>query len=229
MMKTIWIDAGHGGTQPGAVSGTRVEKNDALRLATELERQFVAQDCKVIMTRRTDVEVSLVHRTRMEREAKCDLGISCHRNSAGPGATGVETWIHSASVSDTIAWAANVVRGIAELGTPLRLGTVASGVYKGYRDNPKLDYQVNRETNSPTMLLEMGFVTNASDNLFFDAKLSEICAAVVKASCNFLGIEYKATNAGSDGSAASGSELQQWKNRALKAEDALQQIRKLVS
>lgn len=84
-IKTIVIDAGHGGKDPGCV-GTSFKEKDvslavALKLGKILESQF--KDVKVIYTRETDVFVDLEDRALIANKAKADLFISIHCNAAG--------------------------------------------------------------------------------------------------------------------------------------------------
>jgi N-acetylmuramoyl-L-alanine amidase len=84
-IKTIVIDAGHGGKDPGC-NGTTFKEKDvslavALKLGKILESQF--KDVKVIYTRETDVFVDLESRAQVANKAKADLFISIHCNAAG--------------------------------------------------------------------------------------------------------------------------------------------------
>ena len=53
----ICLDAGHGGSDTGAVYGTRLEKEDNLALALAVEKEIESQGVEVYMTRETDEEV----------------------------------------------------------------------------------------------------------------------------------------------------------------------------
>ena len=95
MSKTIFLDPGHGGRDPGAVNGTRFESHDNLRLALRvqaiLQRQ---QGVNVIMSRTEDVFVSLQDRTNHANRINADLFVSLHRNSFTNNiANGFEIWI----------------------------------------------------------------------------------------------------------------------------------------
>jgi hypothetical protein len=70
-MPKVCIDAGHGG-EPGAVNGKRTEKEDNLRYAQELEKQFIARGWNVIMTRTEDKDLKLDVRTSLANANKCD-------------------------------------------------------------------------------------------------------------------------------------------------------------
>jgi N-acetylmuramoyl-L-alanine amidase len=65
-VKTIVIDAGHGGNKPGAAGSFSLEKNVALQVALKLGLKFEADmpELKVILTRKTDVDVDFYKRPK---------------------------------------------------------------------------------------------------------------------------------------------------------------------
>lgn len=85
--KTIVIDAGHGGKDPGAHGSHSVEKNVALAIAKKLEHLVKKnmQDVNVIMTRRTDRFVELNKRADIANDNHANLFISIHCNSSPEG------------------------------------------------------------------------------------------------------------------------------------------------
>lgn len=95
-VRTVVIDPGHGGREPGAV-GRKVKEKDltlaiSLKLGEYLKENF--PDVKVIFTRDTDVHVELRDRTRIANENQADLFISIHCNSAtNRSAYGTETFV----------------------------------------------------------------------------------------------------------------------------------------
>lgn len=186
MPHKIWLDAGHGGKDSGAIGEqNRYEKDDNLKYALELEGQLKAQGIEVVMTRREDSSLSLAERTQLERDNNCSLAIACHRNSFNDTtANGFEIWLHSNAPQSYIAWATEIALGIEKLGMKNR------GVFKGFRDNPQANYYANSGTNAPSMLIEMGFITNSSDNKIFDTRLDKLCKVIAIASCRFLKLEY---------------------------------------
>lgn len=82
-VKTIVIDAGHGGDKPGAAGSYSLEKNVALQVALKLGRKFEADmpDVKILYTRKTDIDVPFFKRAAIANNAKADIFISIHCNS----------------------------------------------------------------------------------------------------------------------------------------------------
>jgi len=85
-LKTVCIDAGHGGHDPGCISKDRKtqEKALALSIATKLRDKIKAAypDVKVIMTRSDDTFIALAERANIANKGGADLFISIHINSA---------------------------------------------------------------------------------------------------------------------------------------------------
>jgi N-acetylmuramoyl-L-alanine amidase len=94
--KTIVIDAGHGGKDPGAVGyrGTK-EKDIALDVAKRLEKKLSKNmNVKIVMTRDEDVFLRLSERTKIANESNGNLFISIHTNAAeNRRASGFETFL----------------------------------------------------------------------------------------------------------------------------------------
>jgi N-acetylmuramoyl-L-alanine amidase len=94
--KTIVIDAGHGGKDPGAVGyrGTK-EKDIALDVAKRLEKKLAKNmKVKIVMTRDEDIFLRLSERTKIANESNGSLFISIHTNAAEDRrASGFETFL----------------------------------------------------------------------------------------------------------------------------------------
>ena len=93
-VRRIVVDAGHGGRDTGAIGprGMR-EKDLALAIAKKVAGRLKALGFQVILTRKSDVFVSLDERTRIANEARADLFISIHCNAARKRRLqGIETW-----------------------------------------------------------------------------------------------------------------------------------------
>ena len=95
-LKTVVIDAGHGGHDPGATNGKTYEKNITLAVATRLGNLIKKSypDVKVIYTRSDDRFVELYRRAEIANKNNADLFISIHVNSAASSAArGHETFV----------------------------------------------------------------------------------------------------------------------------------------
>lgn len=79
--KTIVIDPGHGGKDPGAMDNGVKEKDVNLAVGLELQRALTAKGYNVIMTRATDIYLKLQERTDIANDAKADLFVSIHVNA----------------------------------------------------------------------------------------------------------------------------------------------------
>src|SRR5699024_6268791 len=91
--KTIVIDAGHGGSDPGTSANGIVEKILVLDIAKRVEKLLKNAGYNVIMTRSDDEYVKLDDRTEIANKANADLFISIHGNAGG--GEGIETFWYS--------------------------------------------------------------------------------------------------------------------------------------
>jgi N-acetylmuramoyl-L-alanine amidase len=94
-LRTVVIDAGHGGNDPGAVSGGVREKDIVLDIALRLGKKInqAYPEVKVIYTRDKDVFIPLFQRADIANRNKADLFISLHANYvSSPSASGTETF-----------------------------------------------------------------------------------------------------------------------------------------
>lgn len=83
-MRTVVLDAGHGGPIPGAKGPTALEKDIALQVALKLGKAIeeALPGVKVMYTRDTDVNVDLYKRIEFANQNKADIFISIHCNAA---------------------------------------------------------------------------------------------------------------------------------------------------
>jgi N-acetylmuramoyl-L-alanine amidase len=94
--KTVVIDAGHGGKDPGAIGKIIKEKDVVLPIALKVG-EYIAQEMpgvKVVYTRSTDIFVPLDERAEIANRARADLYVSIHANSiSNPKIVGAETFV----------------------------------------------------------------------------------------------------------------------------------------
>ena len=138
-IKTIVIDAGHGGKDPGCNQGSDAEeKKVALKVALALGEKIEAEypDIKIIYTRKKDVFVDLHERSAIANRNKADLFISIHCN-ANPNkkAFGTETYAMGMHKTDE-----NLAVAKRENSVILKESSNTRKYYKGFDPNSPLAY-----------------------------------------------------------------------------------------
>lgn len=129
----------------------------------------VRNDITADETRTTDKALTLTDRSNIERKKKCDYFISFHRNAAAnPSANGVETFVFTINNSKSMPLATAIQKALVGIGSRDRGVKTAN-------------FHVLRETYSPAVLLEVGFISNASDNMLFDSRFEDIAKAIAGA------------------------------------------------
>jgi N-acetylmuramoyl-L-alanine amidase len=95
ILKTVVIDAGHGGKDPGCHGGYANEKTVCLNIALKLGEMIKKKypNIKVVYTRDRDIFIELNERANIANRAKADLFICIHANAASPAAYGSETYV----------------------------------------------------------------------------------------------------------------------------------------
>jgi N-acetylmuramoyl-L-alanine amidase len=173
----VCIDAGHGGNDPGCVAGDTYESHQTLELALAMRDAMEAQGITVVMTREDDTYVALEERANIANQAGADYFISIHRNTlVGGGAQGVEIWHSCHAGSDTLRFASLVEDRLVEAGI-----SKDRGCRGGSQGDANEDYIVCRETAMPAVLVEMGFMSDETDNNLFYANQTAYAEAFANA------------------------------------------------
>lgn len=172
----VCLDAGHGGDDVGAVStdGKRYEKDDNLALTLKVRDELELLGVKTVLTREEDKTVSLRDRCRIANKKRCDLFVAIHRNSSASG-TGFEAWISKREKEDERSTAKKLTKQLSEL-----TGLQDRGVKNGYRDLTANNYYINANTNMPSILLEVGFISSDEDNRAFDENIDKMAIEIAK-------------------------------------------------
>ena len=171
--KTVCIDPGHGGSSSGATLGSRLEKDDTLRLSLLVRDILEDRGYTVVMTRDNDSDVSLNDRCKIANKARASLFVSIHRNSStSPDATGMEMWVHSSNPTDDTLLAQNILDCLDKLNITNR------GIHSGYRDGADMNYYINRHTKMPSVLAEIDFISNKNDNKKYDENIEKYAKAI---------------------------------------------------
>ena len=172
--KTVCIDPGHGGGSSGAVYGSRYEEDDNLRLSLLVRNVLTDRGYTVVMTRDNDSDVSLAERCKIANKARASLFVSIHRNSSSSAsATGMEMWVHSSKPTDDTLLAQNILDSLETVGI-----SENRGIHSGYRDGADKNYYINRNTKMPSVLAEIGFISNENDNKAYDENIEKYAKAI---------------------------------------------------
>ena len=167
MAYKIVLDAGHGGTDPGAIYKERKEKDDNLELTLAVGKILEDNGIDVVYTRTTDIYQTPFEKAKIANEAGADYFISFHRNSSPEENQyqGVEVLVYDKSgIKDDMAQ--NIVGALGELG------------FKELGVNARPGLVVLRKTRMPALLVETGFLNSDEDNKLYDEKQKEIAEAI---------------------------------------------------
>lgn len=165
---TIVIDPGHGGQDAGSISAdNRYEKDATMQTSNVVAKALRKQGAKVILTRSSDKYVGLEERAQISNRNKADAFICIHFDSTAQAnvASGTTTYYYHDN-SKTLAEDLN--QQLTKLPLPNR------GVEFG-------DHQVTRDNNQPAVLLELGYMSTASDvkQIFSKTYQQQIADAIV--------------------------------------------------
>ena len=167
--KIVYLDAGHGGYDPGASYFGIAEKSLTLAIQSRVKAKLEAEGYRVVTTRTSDTYVDLTDRSRAANASESDIFVSIHINASGSSAVqGIETYYYQPyaeypsrinatyhanptrlSMSDTLA---NAIQSSLINAT----GAQNQGV-------KRQTFAVLRETTAPAVLLELGFLSNPQE------------------------------------------------------------------
>lgn len=163
----IALDAGHGGSDPGAVYKGRQEKDDTLDLTLAVGDILKKNGIDVYYTRTTDEYETPFKKATDANNSGADLFVSIHRNSSeNPNQySGVETLVYS----DT-GLKAEVARNINN--------QLEDAGFKNLGVDERKNLVVLKRTKMPVVLVEAGFINNDKDNYLFDEEFDSIAQAI---------------------------------------------------
>ena len=160
--KVIYLDAGHGGKDPGAFYSGVYEKDINLIITKKLEQQLTKQGAIVYMTRVDDIDLSidgyttrkrsdLTNRVKMINDSKCDLYLSIHLNAEETGLwQGIQTFYDDVNPQNE---------------------KIAKFYQKQFQKKLKItrkykklqDVYLNKNVTRPGILIELGFLSNGNE------------------------------------------------------------------
>ncbi|MDD5486814.1 MAG: N-acetylmuramoyl-L-alanine amidase [Dehalococcoidales bacterium] len=148
LRKTIVIDPGHGGKDPGAVANGLIEKELNLKFSLELKRAIEQTDYAVELTRSNDTFIELSKRKDFRPGAALFLSIH-HNSSANKNANGVEAYYKPGSAGG------KKIAGLLSAEIANTCGLRNRGAKEGR-------FTV-LQRKSPAVLIELGFISNPGE------------------------------------------------------------------
>ncbi|MGN7477261.1 N-acetylmuramoyl-L-alanine amidase [Solibacillus silvestris] len=153
--RIIIIDPGHGGKDPGAVNSGHTEKAIVLKVSGLVKQKLEADGAKVLMTRTGDTYPSLQERVQFTKDKFGEIYVSIHVNSAtSASAQGTETY-YSITTGDQY-------EEDKKLATYINTEIVNNANMKN-RGVKEAQFYVTRNMLIPSVLVELGFISNAED------------------------------------------------------------------
>ncbi len=190
---SLLIDAGHGGSDPGCKLGETTEKEITLAIALELKRLLEEKGHTITLTRDDNLRTLTLDERCLAAEGKAfDAFVSIHVNTSGSAdANGVEIFTIPAPGCDGSndnsparppmigqQYLLNATRLAFEVQREL----LAQSFKPADRGIKHAHFKVLRDTSAPSILIETGFLTNASDYKFLTdpEKQKETAGAIAR-------------------------------------------------
>jgi len=157
-MPLIYIDPGHGGSDPGAIGVGGLRESDVvLGIALKLNSLLTKDAFRTMMSRDSDVFVDLVTRSQEANNAGADVFISIHTNAFGtPTPKGTEIWYYPNGYKEDTRDNKTFAQIIHD-----NLMKEINTVDRGLKEGPNLS--VLNKTKMPAILIETAFITNPDD------------------------------------------------------------------
>lgn len=174
-MFKVFIDPGHGGSDPGACFKDIREKDIALDVSLMLGELLSKEGFKIAYSRTIDSFIPLTQRAKASNDFKADVFISVHCNAhSNVHARGLETFAHKTSSKGRV------------LAFKVQKSILDKELYSKDRGVKQANFYVLRKTNAVAILLELGFITNQTDlNIIMRNKM-EFSKAVATAITEYL-------------------------------------------
>ncbi len=154
--RVIILDPGHGGKDPGTVKGSVSEKSITLKVSTQVKQLLENAGAKVYMTRTGDTYPSLQDRVDFTQANYGEIFVSVHVNSAAnSSAQGTETY-YAISTGD-------MYQEDIDLATFVN-NQIVNNLNMKNRGVKQEQYYVIRNMVIPSILVELGFLTNTEDH-----------------------------------------------------------------
>lgn len=172
--KIIVIDPGHGGNENGAIANGVREANVNLAVGLKIRDKLLATGATIILTRSGDISLTLKDRVDIAKAADADIFVSIHANTfSNPETAGAISFYQSGRPNYL---AAAVQEALAK---------ESGATDKGVRPE---NFYVMRENDITAALIEIGFLTNATEALRLtdDAYQEKVAEGISRGITNYL-------------------------------------------
>lgn len=177
-MPKVFLSAGHGGIDPGAVSNGLYEKTVNLNTLLSCRAELVRHGVEVVCSRLTDVDDPVQQEVIEANASEADLAVSFHANAGGGDGFEVLYYIENPKAEKLARLCEKYVRAIGQNSRGLKRG---NGLY------------FIKNTKMTSVLIESFFVDNEKDKLIGDTIVEQKAfgVAYAKAILEYFGIAYK--------------------------------------
>jgi N-acetylmuramoyl-L-alanine amidase len=171
----IVIDAGHGGTDSGGTFSNHIEKDVVASIVSEIKKLHSGNDVELYFTREEDNTMQLAERAKLINEINPDLVISIHaNNNKNPESSGIECFVAKDDIANSAKSREYAEKLLTEFTTKMNLKN------RGVHQAP---FFILKKSQSPAIILELGFLSNENDRKYLTDKDSQI--QIAKTILNF--------------------------------------------
>ena len=172
-IRKVFIDPGHGGTDPGASGNGLYEKEVVLSISKKVRNILISKGFEVELSRSKDQYVSLSDRAAQANAWDADLFVSIHCNSAtSSSANGTECYTYPTANTSTKSLSKNMASALAS-----KLGLTNRG-------HKEANFAVLRLSNMPAILIETAFINNANDASKLKTRENDFASAIANQIAN---------------------------------------------
>ncbi|WKN45140.1 M56/M15 family metallopeptidase [Tunicatimonas pelagia] len=160
---TVVIDAGHGGADAGTTNGQLEEKDVVLAIAQAMDELVSTSSVRLIYTREGDNAISLADRVEVANQSNADLFLSLHINQHDDEAQqGLEAYYSTQNAQSDLSekYSQQFIQNI----TLTKAGKSAV---------KQADFLVLKNTPCPSVLLNLGFLSNPQESAFLESEKNQ--------------------------------------------------------
>ena len=150
----VIVDAGHGGDDSGTQVGEIKEKELTFSIAKKLQELADGKDIKIVLTRRTDDNMSLNERTELTNDFRGDVLVSLHVDAdAKSSKSGIDCYVSESNSTSNLSktFGAILINNFKTL----------DGI--GVNEMKTAKFHLLNNIEIPSVLIELGYLTSVSD------------------------------------------------------------------